>query len=112
MFSRDMRLRRERDIALVLRRGRAFRTPYFTLRFLATSLKHPRVTVVVGVATAKRATIRNRVKRQVRHILKAELSRVRVGVDLMVSVRPPMLKSAPREQKALLHEALRRVRIN
>ena len=111
MFPRNLRLRRKRDIAFVLRRGRIIRTPYFILRVFATTMAHPRVTVVVSTAVAKKATVRNRVKRQIRHILMAENYLIKCGVDLMLSVKPPILTASRDERRVAIHEALRRVRL-
>lgn len=72
----------------------------------------PRVTVVVSVAVAKRATVRNRLKRQVRHLLRQELQDRDVlgrGVDLMVSPRVAILREPKEVRQRALRELLSRI---
>jgi|SRR3989338_2002581 len=111
MFPQDQRLRRKRDIALVLRRGRATRNAHLTLRWLTTKLAYPRVTVVIGKTVSKRATVRNRLKRQLRHLLRSELADIHRGVDIMLFVRPSFAKAPQLEQHATLKDVLQRSRL-
>ena len=111
MFPRDRRLRRHRDIGALLRRGRIVKGPGLALRMGLTPLAMPRVTVVVSTAVAKRAVVRNRLKRQLRHALAAELSGVRGGVDLMLTTRRELLDTPATIRRQLVHELLCRARL-
>ena len=110
MFPREKRLRRRKDIGLLLRRGRQVNTSGITLRFRLTTNSYPRSTVVAGLAVSKKAVIRNRAKRQLRHLLAAEIKYLTRGVDIMLTIRPPFLKQTKGERLAALQEALRRAR--
>ena len=111
MFPRGRRLRRRRDIYLVLRGSRPINVLGLTLRTRYTTNSFPRSTVVVGSAVSKRATVRNRIKRQLRHQLAVELKSLRRGVDLMLIVRTPLLKQTSAERLATLRTVLRRARL-
>lgn len=111
MFPRDQRLRYKRDIVAVLKRGRIFRNSFFMVRVLANRLPHPRTTVVISTAVSKRANIRNKIKRQLRHILINELKNINRGFDLMVSVRPTVLKISLEERRRALLDLLWRARL-
>lgn len=111
MFPRRSRLRRARDISATLRRGSRVSTPALGLRYLPTKLDRPRITVVVSTAVAKRANVRNRVKRQLRHMLASELADVQRGFDLMVTVRSGYLPLDRPARLTLLHSLLERSRL-
>ncbi|OGL85943.1 ribonuclease P protein component [Candidatus Uhrbacteria bacterium RIFCSPLOWO2_02_FULL_48_12] len=111
MFPKKRRLRHRRDINFLLRRGRQINVPGLTLRFLPTANSYPRATVVAGVAVSKKATVRNRLKRQVRHLLASEIKLLNRGVDIMLTIRPPLLKLTKDERLAAVKEALRRARL-
>ncbi|KKU48691.1 ribonuclease P protein component [Candidatus Uhrbacteria bacterium RIFCSPLOWO2_12_FULL_46_10] len=110
MFPQERRLGRRKDISLVLRRGRQINIPGLTLRFRRTNNTLPRCTVVVGTVVSKKAVIRNRLKRQMRHLLAAEIKSLNYGVDIMLTIRPPLLSKTKKERLVILKEALRRAR--
>ncbi|PJE75732.1 ribonuclease P protein component [Candidatus Uhrbacteria bacterium CG10_big_fil_rev_8_21_14_0_10_48_11] len=112
MFPRAQRLRRRKDIDAVLRRGRRFPHPLLMLRAMPSVTKSPRVTVVVGVAVSKRATVRNRLKRQLRHLLRQQLNErnaTTIGMDLMVSPRAAILKEPSEVRAKALAQLLDRI---
>lgn len=111
MFPRECRLCRRRDINILLRRGRQINVPGLTLRFLPTINARPRSAVVAGVVVSKKATVRNRLKRQLRHLLSAEIKSLNKGVDIMLTIRPPFLKQTRAEREALLKEIIWRARL-
>lgn len=64
------------------------------VRLRRTGLNRVRSTVVVGTVVSKRAVVRNRAKRQLRHILKEVLNQAEngaVGNDLMLTIKKPFL---------------------
>ena len=111
MFPRALRLSRRRDIERVLKTGRRLSTPLMTVRHLPNGLAKPRVTVVVGTVVSKRAVARNRIKRQTRHELRQLLGGLQVGVDLMISLKPAILKTASQERQSSLRYLLERAGI-
>lgn len=113
MFPRALRLGRERDVQAILRKGRRYSATGMTLRILKTNLTHPRATIVVGTKIDKRATVRNRIKRQLRHVLREELlqaSAMAEGIDIMVSLRPEILKMDNTSRRRALRFALTQAR--
>ena len=82
-----------------------------TLRFLHTGNPHPRYTVVVCKGVSKRAVIRNRVKRQMRHLLAAETKQLNCGVDIMMTILSPWQAQSKIERLSSLRELLRRSRL-
>ncbi len=111
MFPREYRLSRQRDIQRVLKSGRRFPSPALMLRCAPNRLEHPRVAVVVGTVVSKRATVRNRIRRQLRHLLAAELKHSKRGVDLMLSVKSPALTLDAEHRQALVHLLLQHARV-
>lgn len=111
MFPKERRLRRRSDINTLLRRGRQINIPGMTLRYFFSRHTHPLSTVVVGAVVSKKATVRNRLKRQLRHWLAAEIKSLNRGVNIMLTIRPPYLKLTNKERQVILKEALRRAHL-
>lgn len=66
MFARPWRLTRQKDVQRVYRLGKSGATGFLLIRALPNRLDHPRLTVVISKKIAKKAVVRNRLKRLVR----------------------------------------------
>lgn len=92
---KNRRIKREKDFEKVFSRGRAFKHPFFLLKFLKNDLSYCRAAVSVPISLSKKAVVRNRTKR----IFWAALDKVFIrclpageagysGIDLVIIVSP------------------------
>lgn len=88
MLPVSARLRKEQDVQRVRRFGRPARGTYLSIRSLQSKVAGPRCTVVVSKRVDKRATVRNKLKRQVRARIIGLYPRLRQNNDMVVSVQP------------------------
>jgi ribonuclease P protein component len=86
MLKKANRLAKDRDIQKTFARGRAFFSPFFSVKFLPGGT-NVRFTVVVSTKVSKRAVVRNRLKRLVREYLRTHLPDFKNG-DHVLSVKP------------------------
>jgi ribonuclease P protein component len=86
MLSRENRLLKSQDFAAVNRRGRSFSFGNIFLKFKARErmADKTRVGISVGLKFSKKAVERNRIKRQLRAILRKNLSQIAEGFDIMI----------------------------
>lgn len=101
MFRTSWRLTRKRDLERVYRQGVSAGSRHFFIRALTNRPGEPRFTVIIGKKVAKKAVVRNRLKRLARQAiselytegvikLKAE------GKDIIVTIhRDPAPEGAP-----------------
>ena len=91
------RLKRREDFNAVYQNGRRFRSSHFTLlvlvnspnRDVASSKPLPsRFGISISQKVSKRAVVRNRIKRQIRAILREFLPYLQAERRLVISVRP------------------------
>lgn len=91
------RLKRRQDFNAVYQSGRRFRSSHFTLLVLARPLSEsgcsgdplpPQIGISISQKVSKRAVVRNRLKRQVRAIMRGFLPQLRPAWKLVISVRP------------------------
>lgn len=90
------RLKRREDFNAVYQGGRRFRSSHFTLLVLVDPVQDvesskplpSRFGISISQKVSKRAVVRNRIKRQIRAILREFLPQLRVGRRLVISVRP------------------------
>lgn len=100
MLPRCHRLRRPSEFQRVYRRGRAWSTPLVTLH-VAPAAEGRRV----GISVSKKvggAVVRNRVRRQLREALRAELPGWRRGCEVIVVARAAAATASWTELRAAL----------
>jgi len=86
-FPRSFRLTRGSDIQRIRAKGKRVRTEHLEVRFLASPLRHPRVGFVVPLF-GHSAVERNRLKRQLREIVRTELLETLPAADVVIRVQP------------------------
>jgi len=92
MLARKYRLTKDSDFQKVFSRGKKAFSPYFLVRFQPNQLGNCRFAVVVANKIAKKAVIRNRLKRQVREAIYNNLSKFTQRLDIIVNILPACLE--------------------
>ncbi len=90
MLKKVNRLAKAKDIQKTIARGRAFFSPFLTIKHLSSS-QDPRFTVVVSTKVSKKAVDRNRLKRVLREVLRKNITQFKKG-DYMVFLKPKAAK--------------------
>ncbi len=82
MFPQAWRLTRRRDVQKIYRQGQSAATRWLFVRYLPHRQNHPRLTVIIGKKIAKKAVIRNRIKRLVRQAIQELMADAMVKAKL------------------------------
>jgi len=98
MLSRLHRLSKEKDIKLVLGRGRGFEHHLVRMRAIKTE-NITRITFIVSKKAVRRVVDRNRVKRHLREFTRKLLPVIREGFDVVI-IGKQGIGNATREQLA------------
>lgn len=88
MLPKENRLRLDKDIKTLFSKGKGVFGVICGIKFRRNNLPTSRFAVVVGTKVSKKAVVRNRLRRQIRAMLRQELKHFRPGYDLMILVRP------------------------
>jgi ribonuclease P protein component len=94
MLSRPHRLTKKKEIERVFQRGRSFFTAILGVKAAPAGRAVTRFAVVVSIKVAKKATARNRIKRQLRAILRENRTQVSPGYDVVLVARSGIEKSS------------------
>ncbi len=97
MLPRAARLTQRRDFQRVYRRGRSITGPLLWLKYVESTTPSLRIGVVVSTKTAALATDRNRLKRQIRAILRDILQDPALTSGAKYDI---VLSATPRARKA------------
>lgn len=87
------RLKLTRDFARVFKFGRPFYTQNLRLKIAKNNQKETRFGFVAGLAVSKKATRRNRLKRQVREIVRLKLKDglIKPNFDVVVNLKASLI---------------------
>ncbi|MFA0731416.1 MAG: hypothetical protein LKKZDAJK_001188 [Candidatus Fervidibacter sp.] len=105
-FPPSERLRRQKEIQACVREGKRFRHPLLTLYVRWRDGSGRRIAFSVGRRVAKKATVRNRIKRWLREAYRTKRWAMREGVDMFVVAQPSCAAANFQAVNAALTELL------
>jgi ribonuclease P protein component len=100
-----------RDFKQLFRRGKSFGNRHLILKVAQSERDYSRFAFIVSTKTAKKAVDRNRAKRQLREIIKAELPSVKSGYDIALTIKPGFLPLSFEEKTKTAHQLLRKANL-
>ena len=83
MLAKKYRVTAEKDYAKLFSKGRPFHGRGVTMKAMHSKLDVPRVGFVVSTKVAKKAVVRNLVKRRMREIARKVIGKMQSGVDVV-----------------------------
>lgn len=83
-MNRLYRLKSEADFARVAKSKKTAYGKFLGMKMRENHLSHSRFGVVIGLKVAKKANVRNKLRRQIREIIRKELGHVKKGFDVMI----------------------------
>jgi len=87
MLSSKYRLTKAKDFKKVNAFGRSLFSRFFRLKYLANNLESSRLAIVTSTRVSKKATVRNRIRRQLREIIRLNLAKIKAGYDIVIFVQ-------------------------
>ena len=111
MLPAPHRLRGDANFTRLLKHGRRFFTPRMMLRIVPNDDRLSRFAFVVSTRVHKKAVHRNRIKRQMREIVRKELPNIRGGYDGLIAVKKEALALTFQELQSELVDLLSKARL-
>lgn len=97
MLSRINRLSRRKDFENIFNCGQTYQSSCLTVRLKINTYSFSRFGLVVSSAVAKKATVRNRLRRQLSEIVRRNLGDLKSGVDVVLISKPALAKKPFKE---------------
>ena len=91
MLSLPNRLKKDKDLEAVFKKGRPFFAKFFTVKAIPNNLEVSRFGFAVSTKISKSAVKRNRVRRQLREAVRALLLEIKPGFDVVVMGKSELL---------------------
>ena len=108
MLARNQRLRQNRDIVRILKRGQSWRTQHLKIYTLKSSLQQTRAAVVISKKVDKRAVVRNRNRRRVIEIVRELLPECKRYSDILIYINADLKGIQPDDLRREVSEGLKR----
>jgi len=105
MLAFKYRLTKAKDFKKINRLGRSFFSSGLRVKFLANNLGLSRFAIVTSTKVSKKATKRNRVRRQLREIIRLNFAKIKPGYDVIIFVQPQLLGKSYQELEAKIFMA-------
>ena len=90
------RIRKKNDFEIIFSQGKTVQNSFFFIYYLKTQI-HERISrfaVVVSSKVSPKAVVRNKIRRRIREIIRKFLTRIDLGVDMII-----LVKSKVKDQK-------------
>lgn len=112
MLPVENRLLEAKDFELVYRFGGSFSSEDIFLKIRENNLKKTRIGFSIGIKFSPKAVVRNRIKRQLREIVRKEIKNIKKGYDAVISVKKKTKKEfSSQELKNSLLEVLKKAKL-
>lgn len=111
MLKKENRIRLDKEFDRVFKAGQSFYGKEMGLKIAKNDLAVSRFGILINTKVSKKAVVRNKIKRQIRAIIEANLSRISNGYDLVIIVFPQILDKNFKEIEKILLSGFSRLKV-
>ena len=91
MLSKKYRLQKDKDFDLVFKKGKNSGSEFLFLKLRKNDLEISRFGFILSKKISKNATVRNKIKRRLREIIRKELGNIKSGFDIVIVAKPKIV---------------------
>lgn len=91
MLSKKYRLQKDKDFDLVFKKGKNLGSKFLFLKLRKNGLEISRFGFILSKKISKNATVRNKIKRRLREIIRKELGNIKSGFDIVIVAKPTIV---------------------
>lgn len=81
MLPKLNRLKKKKDFDRIFKKGRSFKEDFLIFKIVKNNLKSSRFGFVVSRNISKKSTLRNKIKRRLRELVRMKLKKIKKGID-------------------------------
>ena len=111
MLSKENRLKKKKDFEKLFKEGKSFKEKFLVLKVNKNNLSNNRFGFIVSKKISKKAVVRNKIKRQLREIIRKEIKNYQKGFDVAVIALPGIALKDFKEIAQALESVLKKIKI-
>ena len=108
MLSKKYRLQKDKDFDLVFKKGKNLGSEFLFLKLRKNGLEISRFGFILSKKISKNATVRNKIKRRLREIIRKKLNDIKPGLDVVIGTKTVIVNKDYQEIKEALEGLLRK----
>jgi ribonuclease P protein component len=98
------RLVKRKDFEKIYKHGNFFYFGAIGIKALKNDLNDTRIGISIGLKYSKKAVERNKIKRQIREIAKKNLTKIKSGFDVVITIKKEEKKNINFKELELMYE--------
>lgn len=111
MLPAKNRLKKQKDFEKVFKEGKGYKEGFLYFKIVNNGLETSRFGFIVGKKFSKKAVERNKIKRQLREIVRINLPRIKKGFDAAIMALPSPQKSDFEDLEKMLGKIFQKSKI-
>jgi ribonuclease P protein component len=111
MLKKTSRLTKKKDFDAAWKNGRSSFNGLLGIKLLKNNFARNRYGIMVGLKVSKKAVERNKIKRRLREIIRAQESAFAKGFDFVITVLPPARQADFLQLQNALIDDLKKIRM-
>lgn len=88
MLPKMYRLKKNKDIDKVFKKGKTIKEDFLILKILKNNLTKNRFSFIVSQKVSKKATLRNKIKRRLSELVRIKFKKIRKNIDVIIIAVP------------------------
>ena len=108
MLSKAHRITKQKDFEQIFKKGKKLKEDFLILAVLNNSLDETRFGFIVSRKVSKKATLRNKIKRRLRALIKPQISQIKKGLDIAIMACPGLEVKDFWEMESIINKLLKK----
>ncbi|MEK7562199.1 MAG: ribonuclease P protein component [Patescibacteria group bacterium] len=108
MLPKLNRVRKKKDFEVIFTKGKSFKNEFLILKFIKNNLPESRFGFVISKKVSQKAVMRNKVKRRLGEVARANIKNIKKGIDIVFIALPGIEKKNFLETKKQIENTLKK----
>lgn len=88
MLEKNLRIRKQKDFDFLYKKGKRIKSKFFNIIFIPNNIGFNRFAFIVSAKVDKKAVARNKLKRRMREIIRANYNKIKTSFDFIIIALP------------------------
>lgn len=110
MLPRENRIKKEKEIERVLKQGKKFFQGFLVLKTAENTLGIPRFGFIVSKKVSKKSSVRNKIKRRLRELVRARLKKIDGNTDNLLIAAPGLEAKDFQEMEKIIDKLFEKIK--
>ena len=111
MLPKVNRLKKNKEFERVFKKGQSFREAFLILKVVVSSFKNSRFGFIVSKKVSKKSSLRNKIKRRLRGLVRARLKKITRNTDNLLIAAPGLETKDFQEMEKTVDKLFKKAKI-